>query len=261
MPTEKEIELTQLIDFCRAASINFDNILSSECPDFICDLDGKKIGVEITVATHPNTAKFQVLAIEKAQSDFARALQDAVGAEAGVVMGISFEDGVPVTKNDQKSMHELAVFIQKEAEKLGNPDGITLWAEKWNQNKPKDNKRLTAPLPAFMQNICLYRDGDHETLMGGGRGGVLPDFDDETLHPILASKNERLIGYQNCDEHWLVIVSSVMALEEQSPQSGAATFNMTSFGTCFGAVNITTPIPSNFDATYFFKWPTDVHEL
>lgn len=270
MNTAKETELRHLRAFFGATGIAHGEIELSECPDFIVVIDGKIIGIELTIARH-EAEKFRSLEIEHAQSKYATALRQYLedGAEEsgdGLIIGIAFEDGIPVSPEDNGALPLLADIISNAAAKLPNPGAITIWAEKWERIRNDVGMQSAtveayAPLPDFIQNICLYRDGKHDIKVTDGRGGITPDFNDSVLLPILKSKNEKLKRYERCDacdQFWLVIVSGVTQFEDHSPQEERANVAFSSFATTFGRVNVTRGIPSKFDKTYLFKFPVEV---
>lgn len=266
----KEAELLHLIDFFRAADIVPEKLEPSECPDFHAVIDGQTVGIELTIARH-EAGKFGALQIEHAQSEYAKELRKCVERNSkegddGLIIGIAFEDGIPVRAEDKDALARVADIISDAAAKLSNPGAITIWSEKWARIRDDAGMRSarsepSGPLPDFIQNVCLYRDGKHDIKVTGGRGGITPDFDDGVLLPILKSKNERLKKYAACDRSWLVIVSRVTQIEGHSPAAERANVAFSSFATTFGNVNVTLPIPSDFDETYLFKWPSEVMRL
>lgn len=266
----KEAEALHLIDFFRAADVEPEKLELSECPDFLAVIDGETVGIELTIARH-DAGKFGALQIEHAQSEYAKALRKCVEDNAtadddGVIIGIAFEDGIPVSAEDKDALPRVASLISEAAAALPNPGAITIWSEKWarirdNAGMQSARSEPSAPLPEFIQNICLYRDGKHDIKVTGGRGGITPDFDDTVLLPILKSKNDRLKKYTACERSWLVIVAGVMQFEGHSPEADRANVAFSSFATTFGNVNVTRPIPSDFDETYLFKWPSEVMRL
>ena len=270
MDKAKETECRYLIDFLKALAVVPEEIKSSECPDFIAVIDGETVGIELTIARH-KAGKFAALQIEHAQSEYAKALRQCVEDNAkegdeGLIIGIAFEDGIPVRAEDNDALPRVAKLISNASAALPNPSAITIWSEKWSRIRDEAGLRSarsepSAPLPEFMKNICIYRGGNHDIKVTGGRGGMTPDFDDSVLLPILKSKNDRLNKYAACDRYWLVIVSWVMQFEGHSPEAERANVALSSFATTFGNVNVTRPIPSDFDETYLFKWPSEATRL
>ena len=268
MNDAKIIELMHLFDFLRAAEIQYDNIEPSERPDFIVKIGDRSIGIELTIAHHTSD-KYTALQIEQAQGQYARDLRDAVEGAShegyeGLILNISFEDGIAVTPEDYLSIQNLAKLIWQRSEALPNPGAITIWSEKWAHTLSEGSARkkrkeiLSAPFPEFIQNITLYRDGKHDIKIAGGRGGITPAFDDATLLPILEKKNERMKGYEIFDENWLIIVTSARAIPGYNPPEERDNVLLSSFATTFGEISVTRPIPSKFDKTYLFKWPSRV---
>ncbi|OWU86085.1 hypothetical protein ATO6_04280 [Oceanicola sp. 22II-s10i] len=270
MNSAKESEFLHLNEFFRAAGIVPEKLEPYECPDFIAVIDGETVGIELTIARH-EAGKFGALQIEHAQSEYAKALRKLVEKNAregddGLIINIAFVDGVPVSVEDKDDLPRVAALISDAAAKLPNPGAITIWSERWARIRYDGGMRSarsepSAQLPEFIQNISLYRDGRHDIKVTGSRGGITPDFDDRVLLPILKSKNDRLKKYAACDRSWLVIVSRVMQFEGHSPQTERANAAFSSFATTFGIVNVTRPIPSDFDETYLFKWPSEVTRL
>jgi len=134
-------------------------------------------------------------------------------------IGIAFEDGIPVSAGDKDALPRVADIITDFGATLPNPGATTIWSEKWDRihddaGMLSSRSEPSAPLPGFIQNVCLYRDGKHDIKVTGGRGGITPDFDDSVLLPILKSKNDRLKKYAACDRSWLVIVSRVTQIED-----------------------------------------------
>ncbi|WP_138465360.1 hypothetical protein [Poseidonocella sp. HB161398] len=270
MNNPKDIERNQLLEFFRAAKIAPQALDPHECPDFIAVIEGKTIGIELTTARH-EVVKFGAIQIEHAQSMYARGLKKCLEYQAkdsGVGMAIcfAFEDGVPVEKKDTATLPELAQCVFNIAASLPDPGSITIWAEEVARRR-KDAKmgqgkrETSAPLPEFIQNVCVIRDNVSGIKVLGGRGGILPDFDDSVLLPILESKNKRLKRYETCDQSWLVIVSGVSRFEGHSPDEELPELALPSFATNFGKVTVTKPIPSDFDETYLFKLPFHVMRL
>lgn len=266
----KEAELRHLIDFFRATDVVPEKLAPFECPDFIAVIDGQTVGIELTIARH-EAGKFGALQIEHAQSVYAKELRKCVErklkeGDDGVIIGIAFEDGIPVSAADKDALPRVADIISEVAATLQNPGATTIWSEKWARIHKDAGMRSarsepSAPLPKFIQNVCLYRDGKHDIKVTGGRGGITPDFDDSVLLPILKTKNERLKNYAACDRSWLVILSRVTHFEAHSPEEERANVLLSSFATTFGKVELTRPIPSDFDETYLFKWPSKVIRL
>lgn len=270
MNSAKESELRHLAEFLRAAGVAPERLQTHECPDFIAVIDGETVGIELTIARH-EAGKFGALQIEHAQSEYAQALRRIVETNArkgddGLIIGIAFEDGIPVGAKDKDALTRVADLISDASAKLPNPGTITIWSKKWARIRDDAGIRSarsepSAPLPEFIQNICLYRDGKHDIKVTGSRGGITPDFDDSVLLPILRSKNDRLKKYAACDRSWLVIVSRVMQFEGHSPETERANVAFSSFATTFGNIKVTRPIPSDFDETYLLKWPSEVTRL
>ena len=269
MSDVKDIELFHLIDFLRAADIEPDEIKPSERPDFVINVGERSIGIELTIAHHTSD-KYTALQIEQAQGNYVRELRDAVESATqdgapGLIMAVNFEDGsIPVTHEDRIRIQQLSNLILHRSETLPNPGAITIWSEKWAHIRSKGSPQkgrediISAPFPEFIQNITLYRDGNHDIKISGGRGGITPDFDDATLLPILKNKNERLKGYGAFDENWLVIVTSAPTIAGHNPPEERNNVLLPSFATTFGEINVTRPVPSDFDKTYLFKWPSRV---
>lgn len=131
----KEAELRHLIDFFRAAGVAPEKLEPSECPDFIAVIDGQTVGIELTIARH-EAGKFGALQIEHAQSEYAKALRKCVEENAkegddGLIIGIAFEDGIPVSAKDKDALPRVAGLISDAAATLPNPGAITIWSEKW----------------------------------------------------------------------------------------------------------------------------------
>lgn len=221
-----------------------------EQPDFIAKIDGENIGIELTIACHPPIFKHPALAIEAERSKYILALKGAVTEETGVIISVSCNDGIAVTKEDFQNIQIVADFLVQSANKLSNPDAVTYWNSNYQHPVEHD---LEYTFPHFIQNICLYKDGIHDTKIGSSSGGVVPDFDDDVINPILAEKNRKLEKYRKCDEHWLVIVSNLMRITDHNKKSDSSNFNVSSFATCFGDVKVSKPINSNFDKCFLFK--------
>ena len=77
MNSAKESELDHLIEFFRAASIVSESLQIHECPDFIAVIDGRTVGIELTIARH-EAGRFGALQIEHAQSEYAQVLRRIV---------------------------------------------------------------------------------------------------------------------------------------------------------------------------------------
>jgi|GEM_PF-6523475 len=263
MDESKLVEFRYLSDFLRALEIEPEQIKASERPDFILTIDGETAGVELTFAHH-KTERFSALQIEDAQACYARDLRISVERGAnekddGLIIGVGFEDGIPVTAEDKAALPAVAAVVLEYAKTLPNPGAVTIWAEKWATIRTNtDTEHYSAVLPDFIQNLCLYRDGKHDIKVTGGRGGITPYFDDDVLLPILASKNKSLVEYQSCDQSWLVIMTSVSHMDIHNPPRERANVALASFATAFADIRVTKPIPSDFDKTFVFKWPSKV---
>lgn len=91
--------------------------------------------------------------------------------------------------------------------------------------------------------------------MTGTRGCILDTFTEADISSILKKKHRSLIGYQNCDEQWLVIVSgSVPPLFVEHDRRPNVL--LPSIATSYAGVDAKLPLKSNFENVYFFNSPT-----
>ncbi len=244
-PPKKRDEISAFHWFTIAEKIIYENITITEKPDFIIHTKSQKIGIEITLAERKSSTKFSLHQIESAQDDFALRLHKGINPKLPLEIHLAFEDDIPVEKKSSDIALEVLIpLINKMSEDMPHHSSKSLI------------KKICNEIPEFIQRIGLLNDGHKETVVTGSRGTILEYFTEEELLPILKKKHKALIGYQACDEHWLVIVSGQVPPLFPTPRSSPPPI-LPSIANSYAGVNIKTPISSKFDRVYFFNSPTE----
>ncbi|SHG88705.1 hypothetical protein SAMN05443551_0921 [Marivita hallyeonensis] len=263
-PEDKDFEYSWLEQFFRLQNIAPDLTQPSERPDFVAKIGELKVGIELTLAVHNNSAGsgFSPLQVARAQRDFDIALRDEVGDEAGVIISVSHNEGVPVSSDDWKMLKGLASQLRNQARLLQNPGALRFYSAnstRFRSVEPADAERV--PLPNYMQSVGIYKDGDHDTKVGGGGGGSPPVLTDNVLNPILRAKSKAISGYRSCDQHWLLVVFDVMQVSANKDRKKGSSFPPSAYATQFSSVSVTTPVQTPFDRVFLLRWPSESIEL
>ena len=259
---QKLEELTAFHWFTRAQDIKSTKLYFSERPDFLMEMEGNAIGVEITMAERnlPGSP-FSAKQIEQAHRAYAEALLERVRPKIPLEIGLIFNDEVPV---DKSSVAESIDAVVSEIDRISNQMAYHS-VERLVRNVGDIRTSSGQPLhvckevPDFLQHIQLFNDGQEFTCVAGSRGGILYDFTDADLEPILQRKHKALKGYAKCDEQWLVIVAGTLP-PIYRPDEPPKIF-IPSTSQAFSGVSVSTPIVSDFDRVVFFQSPTTVHQL
>ncbi|MBX2832251.1 MAG: hypothetical protein KTR23_14090 [Rhodospirillales bacterium] len=259
---QKLEELTALHWFTKADSIEYDSLKCAERPDFLMVVRGRLIGVEITMAVRNlHGTHFPSKQIEQAHRDFARKLLERVKPKLHLEIGLIFNDEIPVAKSAvAKALDAVVPEIERVSENMAHHSVRRLVRDK--EDFRGDTGQILSvckEIPEFLQHIQLLNDGHKFTCVCGSRGGVLSDFTDEDLVPILLKKHKALKGYQHCDEHWLVIVAGALPpiyMPKEPPKILIPTM-----ASAFGDLVVTMPVQSDFDRVCYFKCPTDVYQI
>jgi hypothetical protein len=256
---KKHDELSAFHWFIKALGINYRNLEILERPDFIIQLDSRKIGIEVTLAERRSLQRFSMQQIESAQDEFARNLLQSVAPNLPLDIGLIFEDGIAVdNKGCSKSISIIATLINQISKSM-RPHTAELLVRTENDLKSISQRKHICPqIPDFLQHIqLLLNDGHERSVVTGSRGCHLEYFTEGDLLSILDKKHKALSGYMDCDEQWLVIVSGqvppLFVTHEGQPE-----FMIPSIATSFYKSNIDHPIESSFDKVYFFRSPADV---
>lgn len=254
---KKHDELSAFHWFVKALGISFRNFEISESPDFIIQLDSRRIGIEVTLAERRSSQRFSIQQIESAQDEFARNLLQSVESNLPLEIGLTFEDGIAVdNKGCSKSLTIVATLINQISKSMRPHSAELLVRTENDLNSFSQRKHICPQIPDFLQHIQLLNDGHNRSAVTGSRGCNLEYFTEENLLSILDKKHRALSGYIDCDEQWLVIVSGqvppLFVTHESQPE-----FMIPSIATTLYKSNINHPIESSFDKVYFFRSPTD----
>lgn len=255
---KKHDELSAFHLFTKALDVSFRHFEISESPDFIIQLESRRIGIEFTLAERRSSQRFSMQQIESAQNEFSRNLFQSLELSLPLEIGLIFEDGIAVDNNEcSKSIKAIAALINQ-ISKTMTPHSLELLVRTEADIIDSNHKKHICPqIPEFLQHIQLLNDGHKFSAMTGSRGCFLEYFTEGDLRSILEKKHKALSGYTQCDEQWLVIVSGqippLFVMHESPPK-----FMTASIATSFCGSNIDQPIESKFDKVYFFRCPTDV---
>ncbi|WP_430449398.1 hypothetical protein [Rhodophyticola sp.] len=250
-------ELAAFHWFSVAAGIKYDQLYSTERPDFIFAQDGKTIGVEVTCSHRPVEGRFQAQQIEEAQCEFATTLYERVKPKLPIDIGLILEDNVPVDKRLLNAALEEIIARIEEVSETMEPHSVVLLVRSESDLEHSRQRKVICPeIPSFLQHIQLFNDGHKKTLVTGSRGCIVENFTDADLTPILERKHKALAGYRPCDEHWLLVAFGVIPailLPNERPDTMIATISKS-----YGDIKISRPVQSDFDRVYLFKGPSEV---
>lgn len=253
---QKHDELSAFHWFTKAICLEYESLVLTERPDFIIDSAERKIGIEITLAERNfSSSKFSSQQIEAAQTKFSESLLRSITPKIPLDVGLIFEDGVAVDIKQTNGVIEALSNSIYEISANMTPHSIELIVRsEGDMPHSNHNKHILPSLPKFLQHVQLFNDGHKESVVTGARGGFLDSFTEADISSILEKKHRSLLGYQKCDEHWLVIVSgSVPPLFVE--HDIRPTVLLPSIATSFAGVNTRLPLESNFEKVYFFKSP------
>jgi len=201
-------------------------IHKSEQPDYIIKSTKKIIGIEITEVfqdSHQGYSKYQQRSSDR--HDFSQKLilelQKVVNFT--FLISIHFSDFYHLRKSKEKEKLEATFKATiNHLMHLDNKQSILI----------EDFRRL----PQEIDSVRIVRyDGLDESYDEKPDGGVVSDMTDIHINSVISKKEEKLIHYQDCNEHWLLI-------KEGNYYAGT-----------FSDIKINSPIISNFDKIFLFR--------
>ena len=167
-----------------------------ESPDFIVEIEGKRIGIELTEIFQDSTGSHSKLQQrssdwENFTNQFIRELQPFV--EFTFAIGIHFTESHPIRKaRKTKIIEQLISVCVPKLLGLSNRQNVEF--------DYFDN------LPEEIHSIYITRfDGMEASFNYKSEGGSVATLSVEHLLPVLANKEAKLKNYLGCDEYWLVI--------------------------------------------------------
>lgn len=197
-----EIENSELEEFYlevfRRFYPSFPNgeIVHSDKPDYIIDTGDKKIGIEIT--------KFFVDNIDGKASKKKRleilhnCLGEKLRKELESIVPFKFVLSVQFSKFDF-SKNEVEPIVRKcvnHIKTIRSLDRFDSIAVENEGDLPKEISSFEVKYaPSYSKSLYAYTDS-----------AILPDLSLELIQNILDNKHKKLINYQECNEHWLLIV-------------------------------------------------------
>jgi hypothetical protein len=209
---------------------NISIIKEQEAPDFIINLEGKEIGVELTEVfqdSHLGTSK-----MKQESSDGAQFTEDLIALIQRNIpftfsIGIHFNKNLPIKKSKKQK-------ILKELEGICVPAMINL-----QDHEHLELENYYDSLPNEIDDIHVYRfDGMNESIDSRPEGGTVSRLTMSHLKTVLTNKESKLSSYQVCDQQWLLI-------REGNYYSGS-----------FSDVEIDLPIDTLFDKVFLFRTRT-----
>ncbi|MDO3381203.1 hypothetical protein [Gilvimarinus algae] len=253
---QKHDELSAFHWFTKAICLEYESLELTERPDFIIDSDQRRIGIEITLAERNcSSSKYSSQQIEAEQTKFSDSLLQSINSKIPLDVGLVFEDGKEVDINQTNGVRDALANRINEISANMTPHSVELIVRsEGDMCRSKHRKHVFPGLPNFLQHIQLFNDGHEESVVTGARGGFLDSFTEADISSILEKKHRSLIGYQKCDEQWLVIVSgSVPPLFVE--HDSRPNVLLASIATSFAGVDAKLPLKSNFEKVYFFNSP------
>lgn len=255
---KKHDELSAFHWFSKAIELDYDSLSVMERPDFVIEIESKKIGIEITAAVRKSIDNdFTTHQIESAQRNFSEKTLQCIEPKLPLDVGLIFENDVAVDKKMSKQAIKTLVPLINQISENMVPHSVELLVRSEEDLFSNNHKKHICPeIPNFLQYIQLLNDGHKVSIVNGTRGGFLDDFMEEDLISILEKKHKALVGYEKFDEHWLVIFSGLVPplfVEHESPPNILSS----SMAASFSGVNFTSPVNTNFDRVYFFKSPAE----
>ncbi|KUP91585.1 hypothetical protein [Tritonibacter horizontis] len=253
---QKLKELSAFHWFTKAAGIAYENLQMSESPDFLAQIDGRRVGIEITEAHRQiRESEFPMAQMENAHRKFAEALLAAVDPALPIDIGLIFNDGVPAKKDMLDSIEPIAALI-REVSVTMQPHSVKLLVRNQNDlERSNHEKHICTEIPDFLQHVQLLNDGHEFSVISGAAGCSPEPLSKDELDAVLAKKHKALMNYNLCEEYWLVIVTrdvpNILSTEER-PR-----ILLPSNATSFWGISFDTPINSQFDRVYLFESPTN----
>jgi hypothetical protein len=197
-----------------------------ESPDFIINLDGEKIGIELTEVFQDSSYSYSKL--QQNSSDWANFTDQFIAAIQSEVdfkfsVGIHFSRFHEIKKSDKVNLIE-------KLKELCIPHLRTL----------PDRRHLKLDfyngIPQQIDSIDFGRlDGIADSFNYKPEGGPVSDLKIEHLTPILLKKEKKLGKYVECDKNWLLI-------REGNYYAGS-----------FSELDVPTPIESSFDKVFLLR--------
>ncbi|WP_269620033.1 hypothetical protein [Zhongshania sp. BJYM1] len=254
---QKHDELSAFHWFTKAICLEYESLDLTERPDFIIVSDQRKIGIEITLAERNSSSrKYSSQQIEAEQTKFSENLLQSINPKIPLDVGLIFEDGVVVDTKQIKGVRKALAQSINEISVNMTPHSVELIVRsEEDMCRSNHRKHIFPDLPKFLQHIQLLNDGHTESVVTGARGCILDTFTEADISSILEKKHRALIGYQKCDEQWLVIVSGpvppLFVEHDSRPKVLLA-----SIATSYAGIDAKLPLKSNFENVYFFNSPT-----
>ncbi|MGR6872059.1 hypothetical protein ACU6U9_07090 [Pseudomonas sp. HK3] len=245
------VECEWLYYFSKFSGIFLSDIKKTEQPDFIVEVGGKKIGVELTQAHRSlNNSKLKVRQVEVAQEKFSKDIFHGISPHIPLEVSFSYINDIAVDsiEEDKKSI----IQAINEVSRLMTKGEVRRLV---NYQECKLNEDFCSVLPSFLESIQLLNGGQETSQLTSSRILLLESFTEKDLHKILKSKHEKLKNYCECDEQWLVITSGYL------PGSFNMEMNLVSQASVFSGIDLSLPISTDFNRVYFYQWPSDISLL
>ena len=198
-----------------------------EAPDFIVDLEGSKIGVELTeIFQDSNLGHSKLQEYSSVANSFAHELINLIQPHINYKfsLGLRLNKNIQIKKTNKldilKKTMEICVSAMAD---ISNHHHIEL--ESYYDNLPEAIEAI---------HICHF-DGLEESFNSKPEGGTIARLTINHIDPILKKKENKLSSYLQCDKQWLLI-------REGNYYAGS-----------FSDVLIESPIVSLFDKVYLFR--------
>lgn len=186
--------------------------LFDDKPDVIFKkINGGTIGIELTECIYNEKLMKQSESQIRFNEEVIKRLQDIMPFK--FYLDIDLDKRKPIgQKQREASISGLLQFCASEFQDLRQNESkrVEQLDIDWSQVQPPFSQHLRdcgyRKLPTGVSRIRMGRyDVLEESGHSQSKGGVVPDFTDDSLSSILARKNKALIKYKKCDQQWLVI--------------------------------------------------------
>ncbi len=199
MDEKKALEKRLFIDFLKSYDHNIgDSIEFSESPDIIYQLEGSKVGVEITEYFHDQNEKHSALkATESVSQKFGNQIITKLNEEKLTDFfhfEIDFSNEFKFSaKNLDRNVSIVIQKIKSYLEYFDLKNGIRI-----------DDLEL---MKSGINRIYLTSSINNNYFFGNFQGGSIGDIQNHQIEQIIDKKNGFLERnkYQSCDEYWLII--------------------------------------------------------
>jgi hypothetical protein len=214
---EERRTLDKLLSFLSIAPEKIDD--KDETPDFMLEIFGRTIGVEVTTYRSDETVAVDgkkhkrrtVEAEEKRFLDSAKIFREKQADLTDIYVLFQFKNFVPSKSERPKFFAEIHEFVRSKRKMIGNQ-----FVDCIDYTSPLMMKYLK-PIGGIVMRVCE----DYEWESNINYGFIL-DHPDQAITGIVAAKS---VIYRNADEFWLVIDSSGLPSETALPINGVNKFN------------------------------------